>query len=230
MAKLIRNTILICLSIYLCLASVVHAKRVALVIGNGAYKDTPLKNPINDANDMARSLEALGFSVIKVTDANLRTMHMALNEFSHNLAQGDVALFFYAGHGLQFQGENYLLPIDNQILSASDVRYEAFQVGRLLGRMEDAQSMNIIILDSCRNNPLGRGFTRSLERGLAVIQQKPEGTFIAYATAPGKTAADGEGVNGLFTTALLNHIATRGLNISEMLRNVTSVDFLALVK
>jgi hypothetical protein len=203
-----------------CLPLTIQAKRIALVIGNGDYKDSPLKNPAHDAKDISRTLESLEFKVIEVIDANLRTMHKALDEFSLDLRKGDVALFFYAGHGLQVHGDNYLLPIDNQIRTISDVRYEAFQVGRLIGRLEEAQSLNIIILDACRNNPLGRGFNRSLERGLTVIHQKPEGTFIAYATGPGKTAADGEGGNGLFTSSLLEHMITARLELSALIRKV----------
>lgn len=220
MVKLIRTTIIACLMLYLLSPSFLHAKRVALVIGNGAYQEALLKNPVNDANDMAKSLETLEFEVIKVTDANLRNMYKALNDFTQRLSKKDVALFFYAGHGVQVQGENYLLPTDHNIQSVSDVRYEAFPVGRLVGRMEEIQSTNIIILDACRNNPLSRSFKRSLDRGLAVIQRKPEGTFIAYATAPGKTAADGDGKNGLFTSALLKHMFTAGLDISSILRKV----------
>jgi len=200
--------------------SIVSAKRVALVIGNGSYKDTPLKNPINDANDMATYLKQLGFEMVKETNANLRSMHEALDKFSLTLKKGDVALFFYAGHGVQVQGENYLLPIGYRISSINDIRYESLHLGRVLGRMEDAKSMNIIMLDACRNNPLDRGFSRSLDRGLAVISMKPEGSIVAYATAPGKTAADGMGRNGLFTSALLKHMKTPGLSIEKLIKKV----------
>lgn len=196
------------------------AKRVALVIGNGAYHETPLLNPANDANDMARSLQSLGFDIVKAIDADLRSMHDALDIFCSKIKRGDVALFFYAGHGVQVQGENYLLPIKSRIRSIKDVRYEALQVGRVLDRLEELKSMNIIILDACRNNPLGRGFKRSVERGLAVVARKPEGSILAFATAPGKTAADGSGRNGLFTEAVLRHMKTPGLDIEKLFKIV----------
>jgi len=199
---------------------IVLAKRVSLVIGNGDYQENPLRNPVNDANDIAKTLKQLQFEVIKITNANLRKMEKALDHFSNNLQRGDVALFFYAGHGIQHNGENYLLPVDARIKEVSDIRYESLNLGKILGRMEIARSMNIIILDACRNNPLGRGFTRSYERGLAVVSHKPEGSIIAYATAPNKTAADGTGSNGLFTSALLKHIATPSLEIAMLFRKV----------
>lgn len=197
-----------------------YSKRIALVIGNSNYSDSPLKNPVNDAIAISDALERLGFTVIQLLDADLKSFHKAVNDFYLDLSVDDTALFYYAGHGVQFQGENYLLPIDSQIVSLSDIRYEAFHVGRLLDRLNETKTLNILILDACRNNPFGTGFSRSMDRGLSIIERKPAGTFVAYATAPGKTAADGKGKNSLFTSAFLKHIDDESLEISDLLRKV----------
>lgn len=196
------------------------SNRIALVIGNSNYQSAPLKNPVNDAHDMQKILQKLGFKVFVETDANKRAINKALDEFSKTIKKGDVALFFYAGHGVQVEGINYLLPMGCNINRISDIEYEALPVGKLLGAMEEAQSINIVMLDACRNNPLGRVFSRSLSRGLAVIPRKPEGSFIAYATAPGRTAADGDGRNGLFTSALLKHMETPKVEIQTLFTRI----------
>ena len=179
----------------------------ALVVGNSAYTHTsPLKNPVNDAKAIGSTLQQLGFEVTTLLDVNQRQMEQALRRFGSRLRdQNGVGLFYYAGHGMQVSGENYLLPVDINPSTETDVRYDAIPVGKLLGQMEAAgNGMNIVILDACRNNPFVRSF-RSESRGLAQVIA-PTGSFISYATAPGNVAADGEGDNGLFTAKLLEHM------------------------
>jgi DNA-binding beta-propeller fold protein YncE len=196
-------------------------RRIALVIGNSKYQQVlKLPNPVNDANDMAATLKELGFEVILRTDASLQDMDLALNEFSQKLHGGGVGAFFYAGHGVQMDGENYLIPVDAKLRIKTDIAYETLPVGKILGRMEEADNQtNIVILDACRNNPFGRGWSRSLESGLAQIIA-PSGTFIAYATAPGKLAEDGEQGNGTFTQHILKYIKTPKLSIESLFKQV----------
>jgi hypothetical protein len=194
-------------------------QRTALVIGNSQYKPSALRNSVNDAVDMAAALKRLGFAVTLVTDANLRNMEKSVAHFGRQLHKGGVGLFYYAGHGMQVGGRNYLIPLDAVIESESDVKYESMDVGRVLGKMEDAHNdINIIILDACRDNPFGRGF-RSYTRGLARIDA-PSGSILAYATAPGDVAADGSGRNGLYTSKLLHHITAPGTPIEQIFKNV----------
>jgi uncharacterized caspase-like protein len=192
-------------------------KRVALVIGNSAYKDAPLKNPVNDARDMAAALRKLGFEVIEKTNVSQREMNRAIVQFGEKLRADTVALFFYAGHGMQVKGRNYLLPVDAQIQSEASVRVETVDVDGVLDQLT-VSSLNIVILDACRNNPFERRF-RSIGGGLAQMDA-PKGSLIAYATAPGKTAADGESRNGLYTQELLKHIQTPGLPLESVFKRV----------
>ena len=172
--------------------------RIALVIGNSSYKSSPLQNPLNDANDMAVVLRKLGFSVQLKINADQRSMEDSIRTFGKELRSGGIGLFYYAGHGLQVDGRNYLIPIGADVESEADVKYEAVDAGRVLAQMEDAEnSMNIIILDACRNNPFARSF-RSSQKGLAKMDA-PVGSILAYSTAPGSVAADGSGRNGLYT-------------------------------
>ena len=194
-----------------------QGKRIALVIGNGAYKTDPLRNPVNDAVDMAEALKGLGFRVILKTNADRRTMLKVIREFGDRLFNVQVGLFYFAGHGIQVGGRNYLLPVDAMVKTESDVEYDGIDAGRVLGKMEDARNaINIVFLDACRNNPFTRGF-RSVTKGLARMDA-PVGSFIAFATAPGSTAADGQGRNGIFTAQLLKHLKTPGLRIEDILK------------
>ena len=146
-------------------------------------------------------------------------MERAISEFGRRLRGGGIELFHYAGHGMQVDGENFLLPVDIDPSTEADVHYDAVPVGKLLGQMEAAgNGMNIVILDACRNNPFARSF-RSASKGLAQVSA-PTGTFISYATGPGKVAADGEGGNGLFTEKLVAHLATPGLKLEEVFKRV----------
>lgn len=194
-------------------------KRVALVIGNSRYESAPLRNPVNDANLVASALREIGFDVISRTDANLREMQLAVREFSRKIQNGAVGLFYYAGHGMQTGGRNFLIPIGAQIEAEGDVVLEALDLNNVLEQMGMAQNrLNIVILDACRNNPFTRSF-RSGAQGLAQVNA-PAGTFIAYATAPGQTASDGKGQNGLYTQELLANMRTPGLPIEEVFKRV----------
>lgn len=159
-------------------------KRVALVIGNSAYQSAPLKNPVNDAADMAGKLTTMGFSVEKLLDADVRQMKQAISRFGRALQQENtVGLFYFAGHGIQIKGQNYLLPIGANIENEADVEFEGVDAARILGQMADANNdLNIVILDACRNNPFARSW-RSASRGLAKMSA-PKGSLILYATSP----------------------------------------------
>lgn len=190
-------------------------KRYALVIGNSDYQKMPLKNPVNDADDIAKALKNLGFDVILKKNAGYRDMDMALRDFGRRLRNGGVGLFYFAGHGIQIDGHNFLIPVDAVIEGESDVRYGAIQAGRILGKMDDAgNSLNIVILDACRDNPFTRSF-RSAVHGLAQMDA-PKGTIIAYATSPGSVAADGDGRNGVYTASLLKYLNRGDLHIKEV--------------
>jgi len=193
--------------------------RYALVIGNSAYSQKALKNPANDARDVAQALERLGFDVQLKTDVSLRVMEDAIRDFGVKLKRGGVGIFYYAGHGVQVQGVNYLVPIGARLSSESDARYECVDAGRVLGKMEDAgNELNIVILDACRNNPFARSF-RSVDQGLARMDA-PTGSLVAYATAPNSVASDGRGQNGLYTKYLLENINTPGVPIEEVFKRV----------
>ena len=191
--------------------------RTALVIGNSDYKSSPLKNPENDAKDMAKTLRGLGFEVVERTNADKREMVAAMDEFYQHLKRSEVGLFYYAGHGMQISGSNYLIPVNANISTESDVEFEAVDAGRLLGKMKSAgNSLNIIILDACRDNPFKRSF-RSSEKGLARMDA-PRGSLLAYATAPGQVAVDGEGRNGLYTKHLLAQMTIPGMTVEKVLK------------
>jgi len=217
---LVRSIVIALLCLFFAAPAPAQAeRRVALIIGNGAYPAAPLKNPANDARDMAATLKSLGFEVILKVNAPLRQMNEAIDQFWGRLKQGGVGLFFFAGHGLQVAGENYLVPVDARITVERDVQYACVNAGKILGRMEDAgNGLNIVILDACRNNPFARSF-RGESRGLAKMDA-PTGSLIAYATAPGDVAADGEGANGLYTSHLLKNLRTPGLKVEDVLKRV----------
>ncbi len=212
----------LCLSALFVLAlcgSALAGGRSALVIGNGAYPTAPLKNPVNDATDMAAALTKLGFEVTLLKNASMQQMEEAVREFGLRLRKGGLGVFFFAGHGVQVAGENYLVPVNAVIQSEGDVKYGCLNAGLVLAKMEDAgNGLNVVILDACRNNPFARSF-RSAEAGLARMDA-PTGSLIAYATAPGKVASDGEGKNGLYTQHLLKHIATPGLAVTDLFMSV----------
>lgn len=212
---------LLCLLVLLCACALpaAAAKRIALVIGNGSYKDAPLKNPVNDARAMAEALKGQGFEVILKQNGTKIEMERVVADFGEKLGEGDTALFYYAGHGMQVNGRNFLIPTDAQITSEQRVRLEAIDVDVVLEQMAASRAqVNLVILDACRNNPFERKF-RSVGGGLAQINA-PEGTLISYATAPGKVANDGDGANGLYTEELLRAISQPGLKVEEVFKAV----------
>jgi Caspase domain len=202
-------------------------KRIALVIGNSAYKYTPrLQNPKNDASDVAAKLKALGFVVVEGQDLDKAAADRTLRDFAEKLAGADVGLFFYAGHGLQVGGQNYIVPVDAKLTSASAIDFEMVRLDLVLRTMERETSTNIIIVDACRDNPLARNLARALGtrsthigRGLASVESG-EGSLISFSTQPGNVALDGEGRNSPFASALLKHMAIAGDDLSTILINV----------
>jgi len=196
-------------------------QKVALVIGNSNYTGiSKLNNPVNDANDMEAALKTLGFTVDKVLNGNLDQMLTAVENFRRQLSsfRNTYGFFFYAGHGVQSNGENYLIPVDtNNIQTENHLRQRAVSVQVILDDLNDAQNeLNIVVLDACRDNPFG--WSRSGNRGLSVVNRPPAGSIIMYATAAGQPAADGNGRNGLFTSYLLTNLKTPGLEVTEVFR------------
>jgi len=198
------------------LQHIVARKQVALVIGNAAYANQPLRNPVHDAQAIAGRLRELNFDVVLVTDASRKAMGLAIDQFVGRLGAGDVAFFYYAGHGVQVDGENYLIPVDFQGQNETDVRYDAHSAGRIQERMErSGAQLNILVLDACRNNPYRSGMRGGTD-GLAAMSPG-RGTFIAFATAPGHTAGDNpSGRNGLFTQYLLEALSVGGLGLDDV--------------
>ena len=191
--------------------------RRALVIGNAKYEQAPLRNPVNDAEDMSRALRRMGFKVDLLRDSTHREMEYRIEEFARHLRRGGIGLLYYAGHGVQLQGQNYLVPVDARLEGAADVKYRTVHLGWVLDQLDDARNdLNIVILDACRNNPFMRSW-RSSQRGLAVVQAA-RGTLIAYSTSPGDVALDGDGRNGTFTKHLLAQITTPSLPVEQVFK------------
>jgi hypothetical protein len=193
--------------------------RVALVIGNGAYASAPLTNPVHDAQDMATALGRAGFDVIHRENVDRSAMRAAIREFGRKIRQGGVGLFYFAGHGVQVDGANYLVPLGSNIEEEFEVADEAVDADSILRAMGNADNqLNIIILDACRNNPFARSF-RSANRGLARMSA-PTGSLVSYATAPGSVAADGDGRNGVYTKHLLDAMQQPGRTLEQVFKQV----------
>jgi WD40 repeat protein len=195
-------------------------RRLALVLGNAAYVNGPLSNPSNDGAAMAGKLRQLGFEVIEKENATREDMVRLSREFGNRLKLGGVGVFYFAGHGVQMNGNNYLLPVDADIQDETELESRAYDVNEMLSKMDAAKNrLNIIILDACRNNPIKRT-TRSIQYGLAAMQQGT-GTIVAYATQPGATAADGPvGGNSLYTQQLLLALSQPGLRVEDVFKQV----------
>lgn len=205
-------------------APVATQNRVALVIGNSDYSSlATLANPTNDANDVCAALRTLGFKATCLANVSTRReFREAIHRFLENVAPGTETFFFYAGHGLQYRGENYLLPTEAQIWSDADIDFEGVSVSYLLQSLDQARSYpNVIVLDACRDNPFRKNTGFRVEAGLARIDP-PVGTVLAYATAPNSAALDGKGRNGLFTKHLLTRMTVPGLQLDEMFRQVSN--------
>jgi caspase domain-containing protein/YARHG domain-containing protein len=198
-----------------------HAEtRLALVIGNSNYQHTPaLPNPAHDAELMASTLASVGFDVTKVIDADQTTMKRAMVDFGRKLRTSDaVGLFYYAGHGLQVKGDNYLIPVDANISDETEVPIAGVNVNEFLETMERAQSrINIVVLDACRNNPFPTTH-RSASRGLSRVEA-PSGSYIAFATTPGQVAQDGDGADSPYTAALARSILAPGIPLEQVFKN-----------
>ena len=195
-------------------------ERHALVIGNANYQSSPLRNPLNDARDMAAALQGLGFEVHSLLDADVSSMEQAILDFGDRLRAGGVGLFYYAGHGVQAQGSNYLIPLQANISREIQLKRKAIDAGLVLDAMGAANNgLNIVILDACRDNPYENSF-RNTTRGLARMDS-PKGSLIAYATAPGDVAADGDGRNGVFTKHLLEQMQKPGVQVEQVFKQVT---------
>jgi tetratricopeptide (TPR) repeat protein len=202
--------------------------RVALVIGNSAYQfASPLANPANDSNDVAAALRKVGFTVVEGHDLDWRGMVAKIREFAGTLGTADLALFFYAGHGIQVNGENYLIPVDAKLDTPGSLDLDAVNLRTILRPMEDAKRVDLVFLDACRDNPFTRSMSRSIgssrsvsvSQGLAQIEGAA-GEMIAYSTQPDNVAMDGAGRNSPFTTALLKYIDRPGLEIEQMMKLV----------
>ena len=197
------------------------AFKTALIIGNSKYSGSMLRNSINDADSLAGELRRQGWEVKSFANLDQEQMESVIHEFGARLkTKGGAGFFYYAGHGVQLEGSNYLIPVNAPIKKQADVRYKAVNLGSVLDEMNEAgNKMNILVLDACRNNPFAE--SRSLKgEGLAPVDNAPVGTFIAYATAPGKAASDGDGANGLYTQELLKAIRVKGLTIEEVFKKV----------
>lgn len=207
-------------------------KRVALVIGNAAYKHTtPLRNPANDATDVSKRLKTLGFKVIVGIDQTEAQFADRLAEFAEAAIRADVVLFFFAGHGLQFQGTNFLVPVDARLENQFQVRQQTVTLDNVVRLMESRASKVMVFLDACRDNPFASklrsnltrsGNAASLGRGLARVQTRAPETLVTFAAAPGTVAADGTGRNSPFTEALLKHVGAPNIEVEVMLKRVTA--------
>jgi hypothetical protein len=220
------------LSSVLCAGPAFADRRVALVIGNSQYRGPglALSNPRNDASDVAASLRALGFEVIEALDVDKRNLDLNLQKFARTATDADAVVFFYAGHAMQFQGRNYLTPVDAELEDEISLRYQMVSMDDVRAALDRANGVKIMILDACRNNPLAERLERRLHgqnrstgnvRGLARID-KTQGMVVAYATAADDVAQDGTGRNSPFTAALLNRMKESGLEIEMMFRRVTA--------
>lgn len=224
---LFKTFIIMGLSLVLLASEAKAGERVALVIGNSAYQNAdPLKNPKHDAEDIAATLRRLGFKVILATDLTKAGMDETIKSFAQALAKASAGVFFYAGHGLQVNGSNYLVPVDAKLTSPVGMEFETIRLDLIQRTMEQSTTTNILIIDACRNNPLSRNLsrgmgTRSLQigQGLAPIESGV-GTLVAYSTQPDSVALDGAGRNSPFAEAMLKYIDRKGDDISSIIINV----------
>src|SRR5262249_3989444 len=202
-------------------------KRVALVIGNSAYKYTAeLPNPRNDATDMSMAFKALGFDVVEGLDLDKAAFDRKLRDFADALSGAKVGVFFYAGHGLQVAGQNYLAPVDAKLSTASALEWEMVRLELVQRTMERETETNVLFLEACRDNPLARNLARSMGtrsaeigRGLAAIEAGV-GTLISFSTQPGNVALDGSGRNSPFADALVRRVRVSGDDLSALLIDV----------
>ena len=218
----------VALGLQLFSAPVSAGQRVALVIGNASYAHAPrLANPLNDANDMGAALERLGFAVTRMDNAGQVELRRGLQQFPLAASASEMAVVFYAGHGIEVDRRNFLVPVDARLLSDADVEFETVPLDLLSRAVERAKGHRLIALDACRDNPFAvamqrSGATRSIGRGLGRVEPSGE-TLVAYAAKEGTVASDGEGRNSPYTTALLKHLEEPGLEVGLMFRKVRDV-------
>ncbi|NOJ42685.1 caspase family protein [Bradyrhizobium australiense] len=223
--RTVRITALVATSIWLLIQPASAENRIALVIGNGSYEKVPeLPNPPRDAADIGRALERLGFKVMQTKNASAHEMRKAIVDFGRAAEGAEMAVVFYAGHGMEVGGENWLIPINAELRSDADIESEAVSLRSISLQVSKARQLGLVILDACRNNPFAAKMKRSLNtravaRGLAPTEPS-DNVLIAYAARDGTTASDGDGRNSPFTAALLRNIETPGLEISFLFRNV----------
>ncbi len=201
--------------------------RVALVVGNAAYQNASmLANPVNDATRVAEKLSVLGFDVMLQTDLNGQAFRIALGDFSERALQADIALVFYAGHGIEMGGRNYLIPVDSEMRSEATAQFETVALDQVLQAVRGAKTLGIVMLDACRDNPFGNSMTRSsgtraVSRGLAPVSVEGEGGIVvSFAAEAGSTADDGDGTNSPYTEALLETLDEPGLEVGRMFRTL----------
>ena len=195
-------------------------KRVALVLGNSAYQNVPpLTNPVNDAALIADTFKKAGFDLVQLKqNLSAQETRRVLRDFADKSNDADIAVIYYAGHGIEVDGSNYLIPIDAKLERDNDVYDEAFSLDRILVTVEPAKRLRLVILDACRDNPFAQKMkktlaTRAIGRGLAKVEPASPNTLIAYSAKAGSTAQDGASNNSPFTTALATHLTTPGLDI-----------------
>ena len=214
------STLALAFIIGLCTAPALAEKRVALVIGNSSYRNVPaLSNPVNDADAVSVLLKSAGFAVVETRhDLGINEMRRAIRDFSDVTRDADMAVVYYAGHGMEFGGNNYLVPVDATLERDIDVEDETVSLERILTVLEPAKRLRLVILDACRDNPFARTMKRTLAsrtigRGLARVEPMTSDTLIACAAKAGSTAADGKNTHSPFTAAMLKHLVTPGLDL-----------------
>lgn len=197
-------------------------RRFALLIGNSKYEHGLLKNPVNDTKAVASALENLEFEVTNLNNQDRRQMIRAISKFTDKLKAGDLCLFFYAGHGMQIDGTNYLVPLKAEVEKEADVEFECMPLNRVMANLEQSNcSIKILVLDCCRDNPLSRSFSRSKKRGLGAVADQPDGTIIAFSTKPGEVASDGDGDTSPYTESLIGVLKDQrssGLELIDVFR------------
>lgn len=198
-------------------APAINQRRIALVIGNSDYPKVPLQNPVKDARLIGETLGKLGFEVLERENLSRQEMLEEMQSFSRRLGSGGIGLFYYAGHGVQVSGRNYLVPTDfGRMASLQDVENKLLYAGHVLETMATKQGLNIVILDACRNNPTELEFPSGVSQGFAEIKNTPAGTFIAYSTSPGLTASDGEDKNSPYSAALAQSLRMRPSRLEDV--------------
>lgn len=216
-------------TVMLLLPSAANAEqgRIALVIGNGSYKETAaLKNTKNDAAEISAALRRLNFDVLYGVDLDKRAMERLIRQFDQKLTGTEIALFFYAGHGIQASGQNFLVPVDARLTAEGDLDFESLPLNLILRRMEREAKTSLILLDACRDNPLARNLARRMGTRSSIIGQglaevkTGVGTLISFSTQPGNVALDGDGRNSPYTTALLKHMESPGRDVLSILAAV----------